>query len=144
MKRIKYNAPSGGWDVRAAVIKGLSDLVDVAPGAIASEPTYRQRGDTFSVDRFAYTNPQVVSVNELKSPTDRYCVVQFTYRATYTPLLAVLADAPGDARRKGRLLGRVDPDAREWRILAYDLAPQDRPYTTTKVTDAAKTLALAR
>lgn len=144
VKRIKYNAPSGGWDVRAAVIKGLSDLVDVAPGAIASEPTYRQRGDTFSVDRFAYTNPQVVSVNELKSPTDRYCVVQFTYRATYTPLLAVLADAPGDARRKGRLLGRVDPDAREWRILAYDVAPQDQPYTTTKVTDAAKTLALAR
>jgi hypothetical protein len=143
-KRIPYDQPSGGWDVESSVTQGISDMVEIAPGAIASDPTYHRNGSVFSVDRFTYATPQVVSVNELKSPTDRYCVVQFTYHAAYTPLLAVLADAPDTARRKGRLLARIDPYAPGWVILAYDLAPQGHDYTTTKVTDAATTLALLR
>jgi hypothetical protein len=143
--RIKHK--NQGWydeDIERAVQKGFSSLVDVAPGTISSEPTYREQGDSFSVDRFAYTNLQLVSVNQLKSAADHYCVVQFTYRVTYTPRLSVLNDEPGNAQRKGRLLSVVDPFDRGWRILAYDLAPQDRDFATTRVTDGAASLSLTR
>jgi hypothetical protein len=135
-----------GWVSDEAMIKrGIFKPVAVEPDGIRSEPTYRLRGDYFTVRKFAYSNLRIGSSSELKSPTDRYCLMQFTFTATFNPMLKPLFDTPETASRRARLLNKWDPFERKWRFVAFDHEPQqDGDFGQNNVGKAVQTLSLAR
>jgi hypothetical protein len=141
-----HHDPQHGWSEKGTkeVGEGVFELIEVEPAGIASDPTYHRHGDYFVVSKFAFAGLQVVATNELRSPTDRYCVVQFTFQVSLNPLLAPLIDKPETAARKGRLLSIWDPFPRRWRFVAADLSPQGQDFATTDVPSAASGLTPVR
>jgi hypothetical protein len=141
-----HHDPEHGWskDSVEEVGKGIFELVEVEPAAITSDPTYRRHGNYFAVSKFAFSDLQVGATNEPRSPTDRYCVVQFTFQASLNPLLAPLVDKPGTAARKGRLLSIWDSFSRRWRFVATDLSPRAQDFASNDVPSAASGLTPGR
>jgi hypothetical protein len=128
-----------------AVKRGIFRLIDVKPTGIASDPTFREEGDYFTVRKFEYSNLQIGAATELKNVTDRYCLIQFTFRATFSPLLAPLFDDAEVSSRRVRLLNKWSPFARKWILAAFDDGPQkEGDFKISTVPQAIQNLSLAR
>jgi hypothetical protein len=139
MTELKHGQDEG-WTKETWIEKvreGVFTIIEVEPTGITSDPTYHWRGDYFVVNMFAFAGPQVVATNELRSATDRYCVVQFNFQISLNPLLAPLIDKPEVTARKGRLLSMWDPFPRRWRLVAADLSPRGLEFATENVPTAA-------
>jgi hypothetical protein len=137
---------ANGWESDEAVVKlGVFNVVNVEPTDIKRERTYTLKGDYFTVSQFTYSALRIGSANELKSPTDRYCVVQFAFAATFSPLLKPLFDTPDTAARRARLLNKWDPFERKWRSVAFDHEAQaDGDFKKNNVGKAIQNLSLTR
>jgi hypothetical protein len=140
------HTPANGWESDEAVVKlGIFGVVDVEPTDIKREPSYTPKGDWFTVSQFAYSAVRIGSATALKSPTNHYCLVQFTFTATFSPMLRPLFDSPDTADRRARLLKKWDPFDQKWRFVAFDHEAQaNGDFKKNNVGKAIQNLSLTR
>jgi hypothetical protein len=135
-----------GWNELDAIAQGVYDVVDIQPAGITSDPTYKSEGPwAISVQtEKAVSNFNVIDATLLRSVTDTFCLVSYTYHSDHNPTIAPALGLPLSDDRKVRQLAKYDVFQKLWTFVAADGGFLAGQFTTNNVDSAVARFRLTR